>query len=186
MGRNIRYPSGFKILQAYWLYDSRVNIKKNLTFRRQGLEVADIGPVQENSEHLKLENSNHIFNADIIAVKQLETFNAYVSCKGRVKPLTPPGGCCSRKDCGTFQRIDRCSTQVSAQLFIEHGDTDNKSIYLWGFGPTLCKPAVNISPVKIHASHLILRPTFDIIKFDNNVITGFTLSESEVWIIAIN
>ena len=28
---------------------------------------------------------------------------------------------------------------------------------------------------------LILRPTFDIIKFDNNVIIGFTLNESEVW-----
>ena len=59
------------------------NMTKNLTLHRQGsnIEVVDIGPVQENSKHLKLENSNRIFNTDIISVKQLETFSACVSCK---------------------------------------------------------------------------------------------------------
>ena len=69
---------------------------------------------------------------------------------------------------------------MSAQLFIEHDDTDKKSIYLWAFGPTLCKLAGNISLDEVNAHHLILRPTFDAIRFDNTVITGFTLDESEV------
>ena len=54
-----------------------------------------------------------------------------------------------------FQRIDRCPIQVFAQLFIEHDDTDKKSIYLWAFGPTLCKLAGNISPDEVNARHLI-------------------------------
>lgn len=73
-------------------------------------EIDDIGPVQENTEDLHLQTSNYIFNANISAVKNLETYNACVSCKGRVEPLTPPGGHCSRRDYGMFQRIDRCST----------------------------------------------------------------------------
>ena len=163
------------VSKSYKLTDFMIrdfNMTKNLTLRRQGSnieEVADIGPVQENTEHIKLAQSNHIFNADIVAVKQLETFSACVSCKGRVEPLTPPGGRCSRKDCGMFQRIDKCSTQVSAQLFITHGDADKKSIYLWAFGPTFCKLAGNIPPDEVSARHLILRPTFDIINFENNV-----------------
>lgn len=48
-----------------------------------------------------------------------------------------------------------------SQLFIEHGDTDKKSIYLWGFGPT--KLAGNIPPDEVNACNLILRPTFDTI-----------------------
>ena len=102
------------ISKSYKLTDFMIqdfNMTKNLMLHRQGsnIEVADIGPVQEHTQHLKLENSNHILNADIIAVKQLESFSTCVSCKGRVEPLTPPGGHCSRKDCGMFQRIDRCS-----------------------------------------------------------------------------
>ena len=97
------------------------NMTKDLKLRRQGSnteDFVDIGSVQENSKHLKLENSNHFFSADIIAVKQLETSSVYICCNDRVEPLTLPNGHCSRKDCGMFQRIDRCSTQVSAQIFI--------------------------------------------------------------------
>ena len=130
-------------------------------------EIDDIGPVQENTEDLHLQTSNYIFNANISAVKNLETYNACVSCKGRVEPLTPPGGHCSRRDYGMFQRIDRCSTWVSAQLYIEHGnDKDKKSIYLWAFGATVGRLAGNIPPEEVNTHQLVMRPTFDSIKFD--------------------
>ena len=70
---------------------------------------------------------------------------------------------------------------MSAQLFIQHGDTDKKSIYLWAFGPTVYKLDGNIPSDQVNARHFIFRPTFDIITFDNNIITGFTLDESDVW-----
>ena len=174
------------VSKSYKLTQFRIrefNMTKSLSLCRQGSDIEqipDIGPVQENTEDLKAQTPDYIFKADIIAVKQLETFSACINCKGRVEPLTPPGGRCSRKDCGMFQRIDKCSTQVSAQLFIEHGVTDKKSIYLWAFGPTLCKLAGNVSPDKVNAPHLILRPTFHVIKFENDVITGFSLNESDV------
>lgn len=81
------------VSKSYKLTDFMIrdfNMSKNLMLCRQGSnikEVADIGPVQENTKHLKLEKSNHICNTHIIAVKQLETFSACVSYKGRVKPL---------------------------------------------------------------------------------------------------
>ena len=53
--------------------------------------------------------------------------------------------------------------------------TRNQSTYLWAFGPTLCKLAGNIPLDGVNVHHLILRPTFDIINLENNVITGFTL-----------
>ena len=158
------------------------NMMKSLSLCRQGSiieEIDDIGTVQEDTpEHLKVQTTDCIENADIIAVKQLGSYSACVSCKGRVDPLTPPGGRCSRRECGMFQRIDKCTTQVSAQLFIEHGVTGNKkSTLLWAFGPTVGNLAGNIPPDQVTARHLILRPTFDLIKFRNNVITTFTLNE---------
>jgi len=116
------------------------------------------------------------FGLDIIAVKQLESFNACVNCKARVEPQTPPGGRCSKKECDMFQRIGKCSTQVSAQLLIHHGDSNKQSIHLWAFGPTLCKLAGNVSPIEVDPRVLILRPTFYVSRFENNAITGFTLN----------
>ena len=50
------------------------NMTKSLSLCRQGssIEVDDIGTVQENTNNLKLQTSNSISKANIIAVKQLE------------------------------------------------------------------------------------------------------------------
>ena len=68
---------------------------KSVSLCRQGSsieEIDDIGTVQKNTEGRELQTLDSIFNADIIAVKQLGSFSACVSCKARVDPLTPPGG----------------------------------------------------------------------------------------------
>jgi len=88
----------------------------------------------------------------------LETINACVNYKARVELQTPPSGRCSKKECGMFQRIDKCPTQVSAQLLIRHGDQNKQSIYLWAFGPTLCKLAGNVSAIQVNPRILIVRP----------------------------
>ena len=79
-----------------------------------------------------------IFEADIVAVKQLGSFSACASCKGRVEPLTPPGGRCFSSDCGMYQCIDKCSAQVSALLYFQHGIT-KESTSPWAYGAMVGK-----------------------------------------------
>ena len=117
------------VSKSYKLSDFMIrefNMTKKLTLRRQGStieKIPDISDIQDDNDHFKLDYSNSIFNADIMAVKQLETFNACVNCKARVEPQTPPSGRCSK--CGMLQRTDKCPTQVSAQLFIQMVQTRN-------------------------------------------------------------
>lgn len=70
------------------------NMMKSLSLCRHGSimeEIDDIGTVQEDvPKHLKVHSTDFIENADIIVVKQLASYSACVSCKGRVDPLTPP------------------------------------------------------------------------------------------------
>ena len=107
------------LLQCYKLSQFLVrdyNMKKSLSLSRQGSKVESVTDIGEVAEDDKLSDSeviDCISEADIVGVTQLGSFNACVSCKGRVEPLTPPGGRCSRSEGGMFQRIDRCSTQVS-------------------------------------------------------------------------
>ena len=119
------------------------NMKKSLSLSRQGSSiesVPDIGKVAKDDEVSDSEVIECISEAEIVAVKQLGSFNACLSCKGRVEPLTPPGGRCSRSECGMFQRIDRCNTQVSALLYIQHGKSKEfKS--LWAYGAMVGKLA---------------------------------------------
>ena len=80
-----------------------------------------------------------------------------------------------------FQRIDKCTTQVSAQLLIEHGIVGNKqSTLLWAFGPTVGDLAGNIPPDQVTARHLILRPTFNQIEFEKDVITKFAPNQPDM------
>ena len=176
MGGKNRSPGSFKILQAYSIYGSRIQHDEDSLSRQGSIieKIDDIGTVQVNMPgDLKVQTPDCIENADIIAVKQLGSYSACINCKGRVDPLTPPGGRCSRRECGMFQRIDKCTTKVSAQLFIEYGVTGNKKSTV--FGPTGWKHPAD----QVTARDLILRPTFDLIKFENDVITTFTLNEPD-------
>ena len=75
-----------------------------------------------------------------------------------------------------FQRIDRCSTQVSTQLYIQYGEA-KKSITLWAYGAMVGKLVGKSSSEEVTLRDLVLRsPTVKSINFDNNVITGFTLT----------
>ena len=77
-----------------------------------------------------------------------------------------------------FQRIDKCTTQVSAQLFIEHGVVGNKkSTLLWAFGPTVGDLA---GKIQVTARHLILRPMFNRIEFEKDVITKFAPNQPDM------
>ena len=136
------------------------NMIKSLTLSKQGSaieEVADIGPVHENSEILDQQTGNTYFN---VAVKQLESFNACVRGKGRVEPLTPPGGHCSRRGCGMFQRIDWCIVQVAAHLITEYEEASQKkipfSISIWA---NIGKSCWTIQPTEVTAHKLDHYPT---------------------------
>ena len=147
---------------------------------RQGSKiesVTDIGKVAEDDKFSDSEVIDCISEADIVGVKQLGSFNACVSCKGRVEPLTPPGGRCSRSECGMFQRIDRCSTQVSSLLCIQHGKS-KESISLWAYGAMVGKLAGKSLPAEVTSKDLVLHsPTFECINFKKKVITGFTVKD---------
>ena len=171
------------LLQCYKLSQFLVrdyNMKKSLSLSRQGSNiesVTDIGEVTEDDKLSDSEVIDCISEADIVGVKQLGSFNACVSCKGRVEPLTPPGGRCSRSECGMFQRIDRCSTQVSSLLCIQHGRS-KESITLWAYGAMVGKLAGKSLPDEVTSRDLVLHsPTFECINFNKNVITGFTIKD---------
>ena len=91
-------------LQSYKLSQFVVrdyNMKKSLSLSKQGCKiesVTDVGKVAEDKELSDSEAIDCLSEADIVAVKQLGKFHACVSCKGRVEPLTPPGGRCSRSE----------------------------------------------------------------------------------------
>ena len=155
------------LLQCYKLSQFLVrdyNMKKSLSMSRQGSKiesVTDIGKVAEDDKFSDSEVIDCISEADIVGVKQLGSFNACVSCKGRVEPLTPPGGQCSRSECGMFQRIDRCSTQVSSLLCIQHGKS-KESISLWAYGAMVGKLAGKSLPDEVTSKDLVLHsPTFE-------------------------
>ncbi len=136
--------------------------------------ISDIGKVAECDDICDSDTMKNIVEAEIVGVKQLGSFNACLNCKGIVEPLTPPGGRCSRSECGIFQRIDRCIIQVSTLLCIQHGK-EKESITLWAYGATVGKLAGKSSPEEVTAKDLVLRsPRFESITYDNNVITGFT------------
>ena len=87
-----------ELLQCYKLSQFLIreyNMKKNLSMSRQGSDieiVTDIGKVVEDDTLSSSEVIDSIFEADIVAIKQLGSFSACASFKGRVEPLTPPGG----------------------------------------------------------------------------------------------
>ena len=95
-----------------------------------------------------------------------------MKCKGRVEPLTPPNGRCSRSECGIFQRLDKCSVQVSAKLYFQHGETkEPKSLF--AFGAMVAKLAGNED---VSMEELLSQPMFQTVDFDSDVITGFTVA----------
>lgn len=104
----------------------KYNMKKSLSLSKQGSTIEffeDIGEVVTNEESEVIDT---IYDAEIVGVKELGSFHACGVCKARVEPLTPPGGCCSRSECAMYQRMDRCNTQVSSLLHIQHGKTKCK------------------------------------------------------------
>ena len=54
--------------------------------------MTDIGKVAEDEQVCDSKMIDCIYEADIVGVKQLGSFSACVGCRGRVEPLTPPGG----------------------------------------------------------------------------------------------
>ena len=66
-----------------------------------------------------------------------------------------------------FQRIDRCSTQVSALLSFQYGE-QKEFISLWAYGAMVGKLAGKSSPDEVTSRDLVLHsPTFASINFDN-------------------
>ena len=94
--------------------------------------------------------------------------------------MTPPNGRCSRSECGIFQRLDKCSVQVSAKLYFQHGETkEPKSLF--AFGAMVAKLAGKSVPEDISMEELLSQPMFQTVDFDSDVITGFTVAnETEV------
>ena len=121
------------MLQALSICGSRVQHEEEFVCR-----VTDIGKVAEDKQVCDSEMIDCIYEADIVGVKQLWRFSACVCCRGRVEPLTPPGGQCSRSECGMFQHIDRCSTQVSALFSFQYGEQKESGVHkfvgLWCYG----------------------------------------------------
>ena len=80
------------------------------------LPTDDLGDVLLESDSGDEEQGERWTNVHIIAVPQLDSYQACLMCKARVEPCTPPLGKCSR--CETKQRYDVCPKQLSARLLI--------------------------------------------------------------------
>ena len=81
-----------ELLQRYKLSQFLIrdyNMKKGSRKGPNTESVTEIGEVAEDDELSDSDAIDCIFEADIVAVKQLGSFNACVSCKERVEPLTP-------------------------------------------------------------------------------------------------
>lgn len=181
MGGEDRFIGFVRELQLSQFLVREYNMKKSLSLSRYDSNVESVPDIGEDNEVFDSEMTDSIYEADIVAVKQLGSFDACISCKGRVEPVTPPGGRCSV--CGMFQRIDRCSRQVSTLVCVEHGEK-KETISLWAYGPMIGKLAGKSSAEEVTSKDLALySPTFECINFNKNVITGFTMKdnlESEV------
>ena len=79
-----------------------------------------------------------LHNVVIIGVPHFDTHKAYLQCKARVEPLTPPLGQCSKPECKMIQRFDLCIDHTAAKLLLMHEmDGQNKIIQVHAFGEHL-------------------------------------------------
>ena len=57
-----------------------------------------------------------VFDAQVIAVLQLEAYRVCLQCKARVEPQVLPFDRCSRSGCEMMQRFEECIEQVTAKV----------------------------------------------------------------------
>ena len=66
--------------------------------------IDDVGEIKDVELAVGVQESlREITDAKVVAVERLQEYKACLRCKGRVEPLSPPLGRCSKDDCGMLQ-----------------------------------------------------------------------------------
>ena len=147
------------------------NREKYLSLPREGAsiqKIEDIGDVDENETE---DTATTVYGAQVLSAS-LDKYCVCLSCKKKVMPTTEHLGRCT--SCSALQRLDKCTTQMSAKLVLSSG-TDYLTLLCFGS---------NLSDIvqekAITEANLIEAPPFTL-TYDINVITRVrrsTYSES--------
>ena len=125
-----------------------------------------MGIVKElDGEEDKLEE---LAAARVIAVMQLETYQACLRCKGQVEPLVSPFGRCSRSECKMMQRYDECTGQVVAKVMFKKPSGSTLALHAFG---NMVKKLADVSDTASE-SDLMLAPPCQVKYNSARVVVG--------------
>ena len=127
-------------------------------------EISDIGAI--TNEDPEAEKFHSLSNVTVRGVRLFDSYNACYSCNAKVS-ITDNAALSKCNKCGTLQRTDRCSTQVTAKIEL-YSETTEQCVTLVCFSPFL--EEICSSNVSIEA--LLFSEHFDVTYSDANIITG--------------